>query len=118
MDASSSTGKHTFYISLLGADGNDEGIPRRFQFIFDLVTKWYEFSNTNVKFINLKMLCDQYEKGTGMPSSSVDVYTLSLHFIRNHPNSHFIFDEVPFTRVFGELIIHLLSKKSTLSVAL
>ena len=94
MDAEASTSKNIYFISLLGAD--QKGKPRRLQFIFDLVTKWYDFRNTNVKMVDVRMLCDNYENTTGKDSSDVDVYTISLQFIKDHPNSHYLFDEVPF----------------------
>ena len=108
LDANNPTGKGVYFISLLGADS--KGKLRPFQFVYDLITKWYDFGNSNVKFVDVRMLCDHYEKKTGtklwtkMPlwsSSNVDVYKLALQFIEDHPNSHFIFDEVPFIRKKG-----------------
>ena len=79
---------------MLGAEG-EEGKPRAYPFVFDMVSLWYDFRNTNPKFVDVRELCDFYEKTIGKKSSDVDVYTLSLVFIQNHMNSHFIFDEVP-----------------------
>ena len=94
LDTDAPIGKNVLYISLLNTDG--EGNPTAFQFVFDLITRWYDFGSTNVIFMDVRDLCAHYEKRTGKKSLSVDVYTLSLQFIEDHPNSHFVFDEVPF----------------------
>ena len=94
MAANCPIGKDVYFISLLGAEG-EEGKPRPYPFVFDLVSRWYDFRNTNAIFVDVRALCDFYEKTIGKSSSDVDVYKLSLVFIQNHMNSHFIFDEVP-----------------------
>ena len=102
LDADAASGKNVYFISLLGADGEKNGKPRPYQFVFDLVTKWYDFGKTNVNFLDVRMLGDHYEKTTGKKSYDVDSYTLSLQFIKDHPNSHYIFDEVPFISASGK----------------
>lgn len=86
---------------MLGANEHCKPI-RSYQFIFDLVTRWYDFRGTNVKFVGVKDLCDYYEKVTGKKSNNVHVYDLSLKFMDDHRNSHYIFDEVPFTKTNGK----------------
>ena len=102
LDADAPVGKNVFLFSLLGAEGGNGGKPRKLQFVFDLVTKWFEFRGTNVKFVDVQMLCDHFEKETGNSSSDEDIYTIILQFIKDHPNSHFIFDEVPFIKEKGK----------------
>ena len=102
LDVAATSGKNVYFISLLGANGEDNGKPYRFPFVFDLVTKWYDFRNTNAKFVDVRRLCDHYEKTTGKGrlyvDNYVDIYRLSLQFIADHPNSNYIFDEVPFIK--------------------
>ena len=53
----------------------------------------------NVEAKDVRDLCDYYERTTNNDSSTIDVYTLCLHFMKGHPNSHFIMDEVPFVKI-------------------
>ena len=99
LDANDPAGKDVYFLSFLGAD--EKGFPTPFRFVFDLITMWYDFGNTNVKFIDVQTLCDHYEKKTGKKSSGVNVYKLALQFMADHPNSHYIMDEVPFLRNVG-----------------
>ena len=93
IDGDITDNKRVFYISLLGSD--KEGKPNPFRYVFDIITKKFDFWQTNVQAKDVRDLCDHYEQTTNKDSSKTDVYSLCLEFIRGHPYSHFILDEVP-----------------------
>ena len=88
--------KRVFYISLLGSKEN--GKPNRFRYVFDIITKKFDFWQTNVQAKDVRDLCKFYEHTTNQDSSKANIYQLCLHFIKGHLKSHFIFDEVPFIK--------------------
>ena len=86
--------KRVFYISLLGSDG--DGKPQPCRYVFDIITRKFDFWNTNVQAKDVRDLCDYYEHTTNQDSSKTNIYQLCLHFFKGHSRSHFILDEVPF----------------------
>jgi hypothetical protein len=93
IDSDGSDNKKVFYVSLLGSD--DKGKPKKWRYVFDIITKKYDFFQTNVQAKDVRDLCDHYQQTTNNDSSNKNVYELCLHFIKDHKNSHFILDEVP-----------------------
>ena len=93
IDSDANDKKSVFYISLLGSD--TRGNPLKWRYVFDIITKKYDFFQTNVQAKDVSDLCDHYKQTTNNDSSKKNVYELCLHFIKHHTNSHFILDEVP-----------------------
>ena len=81
----------------MGADAS--GKPKKWRYIFDIITKKYDFFQTTVQAKDVRDLCDYYEQTTKNDSSKMNVYELCLHYIKHHTNSHSILDEVPFFMV-------------------
>ena len=94
IDSDVADNKRVFYISLLGSD--EEGKPNPFRYVFDIITRKFDFWNTNVQAKDVRDLCDHYKQTTNQDSSKASIYDLCLHFMRRHLSSHFILDEVPF----------------------
>ena len=94
IDRDATDNKSVFYISLLGS--THEGKPKKWRYVFDIITKKYDFLQTNVQAKDVRDLCDHYKRTTNNDSSKKNIYELCLQFIKDHANSHFIFDEVPF----------------------
>ena len=94
MDNDAADNKSVFYISLLGT--YKEGKPRPFRYVFDIITRMFDFQGTNVQAKDVRDLCDYYKTTTNKDSSDTDVYSLCLHLMSENPDSHFILDEVPF----------------------
>ena len=76
--------------------------------IFDIYTKEYDFFGFNVKVISAQDLRDFYKKHHKMKTfrnsllgNKVDVYTMAIFFIGQHPNGHFVVDECPFRTKAG-----------------
>ena len=114
--------KQVFYISLLGSD--DKGKPKQnpvpyryntkvpYRYVFDIITKKFDFWNTNVQAKDVHDLSAYYKHTTNQDSSKTNIYQLCLHFLKGHSRSHFIFDEVPIikygTYTFGDLLYSLI----------
>ena len=94
IDSDGTDNKSVFYISLLGSDTR-KGTPKKWRLVFDIITKKYDFFQTNVQAKDVRDLCDHYKQTTNNDSSKKNVYELCLHFMKDHTNSHFILDEVP-----------------------
>ena len=93
IDSDTTDNKSVFYISLLGSD--KKGRPQKWRYVFDIITKKYDFLQTNVQAKDVRDLVDYYEQTTNNDHSKTTVYELCLHFIKSHSNCHFILDEVP-----------------------
>ena len=102
MDNDAADNKSVFYISLLGTE--IRGKPNPFRYVFDIITRIFDFRQTNVQAKDVRDLCDYYEDTSNKQSSNTDVYSLCLHFLSEHPHSHFILDEVPFIANTSEYI--------------
>ena len=84
-----------FFMSLVGADR--EGTIDEHQHIFDVYTKLYEFGLSEVKFKSAQDLWEYYEsRNKGCDKLNTNIYSLTEYFVRNHPNAHYVLDEVPF----------------------
>ena len=90
-----------FFISLVGVDkkGNvdqDEHIYNvgKYEHIFDIYTKWYDFVGSNVKVLSAQDLRDFYK--SKHQGKVADVYQMAEFFVDEHSNGHFILDECPF----------------------
>ena len=111
---------------------NERGKVDDHEHIFDIFTKLYDFSGTNVQVISAQDLWKFYEKKIGEYENSkhpvkflnprtwknakifnpstwrkalkknVDIYELVLFFILHHPSAHYILDECPFLTRFGK----------------
>ena len=86
--------KKVYYISLLHS--SSRGWPKIGRPVFDVCTKEYDFNDTDVVPIDICDLWSDYKKDkTYNGRDKVTVYELALRFIKNNPNGHYIFDEVP-----------------------
>ena len=83
-----------YFISLVAC--NRFGFAEKYKFIYDVLSKEYDFNGTNVKFIDVGDLWDFYKSHNPKAvKSKCDVLLLSEYFMKMHPNSSFILDEVP-----------------------
>ena len=83
-----------YFISLVGSDRF--GVPEKHKFIFDLLSKEYDFNGTDVNYIDAQDLWFFFKKhNPNAVRSNYNVLQLSEYFIEMHPNSSFILDEVP-----------------------
>ena len=78
---------------------NEQGIIDDDEYIFDIFTKLYDFSGSDVQVMSAQDLWKFYEeKNKGADKEEVNVYKLVEFFIRHHPHGHYILDECPFLR--------------------
>ena len=126
--------KPVYFISLLGS--TDEGKPEKTRYIFDVLTKWFEFDGQRTKvqavdvqdlqsaYDNFKQIFEAVGKAMGNTSSCpilkpyeepLDTYDLAKFFIRlsiqRYPDSSFVFDEVPFKKEGREHRFYKRTKK-------
>ena len=98
-----------FYISLVGVDFN--GIVEEDEHIFDILTKDYDFIDTDVKVLSAQDLLKFYNSTSGRfnkfkqwlgienrEDKSRNIYNLVQFFIENNPDGNFIIDECPILR--------------------
>ena len=84
-----------FFISLVGV--NIRGKVEDYEHIFDIYTKAYDFTASEVVVKSAQDLWDFYEaQKKGSDKTEVDIYTLVECFVQNNPNAHYVLDEVPF----------------------
>ena len=77
---------------MVGVD--EQGTVDDHQHIFDIFTKLYDFSGSNVQVMSAKDLWKFYEsKNKGADKKYVNIYQLVKFFVRNHPHGHYIIDE-------------------------
>ena len=84
---------------MVGVDG--KGIVDDHHHIFDIFTKLYDFSGSNVqvKVMSAQDLWKFYESEIkGADKKKVNIYQLVEFFVRHHPFAHYILDECPFLR--------------------
>ena len=73
------------------------GFVKRYEHIFDIYTKEYDFIGCDVKVISAQDLWSFYEsKNPKADRKEIDVYTIAEFFVDQHPNGHFVVDECPF----------------------
>ena len=95
-----------FYISLVGVD--HWGKVEEDEHIFDILTKDYDFIDTDVKVLSAQDLLKFYNSTSGRVNKfkqwlgienrgykSRKIYNLVQFFIENNPDGHFIIDECP-----------------------
>ena len=83
-----------YFISLVGSDRF--GIPEKHKFIFDLLSKEYDFDGTDVNYVDAQELWSFFKKHNPKAvRTNHNVLQLCEYFIEMHPNSSFILDEVP-----------------------
>ena len=98
-----------FYISLVGVDAY--GIVEEDEHIFDILTKDYDFIDTDAEVLSAQDLLKFYKSKQGRlrkfkqwlgienrQDTSFDIYTLVKFFMKSNPNGHFIIDECPILR--------------------
>ena len=88
-----------YYISLLGVDG--KGIVDEYEYIFDIYTRLFDFTDTDVKAKSSQDLWAFYRLHHKLDPSEklkVDIYTIVECFIQQNSNGHFIIDECPILR--------------------
>ena len=94
-----------FFISLVGV--NTTGFVDKYEHIFDIYTKEYDFRGSNVKVISAQDLRNFYTKHHKLDTfrnffrrkaqiKKVDVYTMAEFFVEQHSNGHFVVDECLF----------------------
>ena len=84
-----------YFISMVGV--NERGFVDDHQHIFDIFTKLYDFSGSDVQVMSAQDLWKFYEKkNKGANKWKVDIYQLVEFFVHHHPNGHFVLDECPF----------------------
>ena len=84
-----------FFISFVGVDKH--GIVEDYEHIFDIYTKLYDFVSSDVGIKSAQDIWEYYEaQNKGSDKTKIDIYTLVEFFVRNHPNGHYVMDEVPF----------------------
>ena len=95
-----------YFISLVSCDVF--GKPNKTRGIFDILTAWFEFhwTKTDVQFLDAQYLKKYYtEHPRKGQVKDPNVYQVSEYFMADHPDSHFIFDEVPILDS-GKIPIH------------
>ena len=84
-----------FFISLVGVDA--WGKVDDYEHIYDIYTKLYDFTSGDVIVKSAQDLREYYEaQNKGSDRKKIDIYALVEYFVQNHPNGHFVLDEVPF----------------------
>ena len=98
-----------FFLSLVGVD--HYGTVDDHESIFDIYTRSYEFLTSDVSFKSaqdLKAYYDAQKKKTNRGNcfactsggesddEELDIYSLVEFFVEQHPNAHYVLDEVPF----------------------
>ena len=90
-----------YFLSLVAV--NKLGIPEKCKFIYDILTG-YDFSETDVSFIDAQGLWDFFKKyNPNAVRSKHDILELAEFFIEKHPGNSFILDEVPSPKRLGKL---------------
>ena len=83
-----------FFISMVGV--HKKGFPEKYEYIFDIYTKNYDFLGSKVQVISAQDLWTFYEsKNKGADRRHFDIYFLIEYFVKHHPNGNFILDEFP-----------------------
>ena len=108
-----------FFLSLVGVD--EVGKVDDPESIFDIYSKTFEFLTSDVTFMSAQDLkayydfqnnvsdsynvskCLQCEQEVYTRSRKQGIYTLVEYFVKNHPDAHYVLDEVPF--LTGKYII-------------
>ena len=72
--------------------------------IFDVLTKDYDFIDTDVKVLSAQDLLKFYNNNqdTKLLTQHVDIYNLVQFFMKNNPDGHFIIDECPVLKQKGK----------------
>ena len=86
-----------FFLSLVGVD--IRGKVDDHESIFDIYSKIFEFLTCDVTFKSAQDLKAYYDSQNNVSDSDeqkVDIYTLVEYFVKNHPDAHYVLDEVPF----------------------
>ena len=101
---------NVYFISLVAS--SKIGTPEKTRYIFDVLTEWFDFkkseSNSPAPIpVDVKYLKRFYEHNRAENDpEDPDVYYMAIFFVKQNPNSSFIFDEVPiFFNEFGIVII-------------
>ena len=83
-----------YFLSLVAVD--KFGITEKYKFIYDILSETYDFDGADVVFIDAQKLWDFFKKyHPNAKRSKHDILELAEFFIRKHPDSSFILDEVP-----------------------
>ena len=90
--------KPVFFVSLVGVD--ELGMVEKYEYIFDIYTKMYDFQESYVKVVSAQDLWTFYEyKNKGADQLKFDIYYLVEYFVEHHSDGHFVLDECPFLEV-------------------
>ena len=86
---------------------NERGYVGKYEYVFDIYTKAYDFHGSHVKFLSSQDLWAFYEaKNKGANRKWIPIYFLVEYFIQHHQHGHFVLDEVPFLLPRGKLKIN------------
>ena len=98
---------------------NDRGIVDKYEYIFDIYTKAYDFEGTAVKVLSAQDLLAFYESKSGGKAyrNAFDIYFLVEYFIQHHQDGHFILDECPFILCNGNSKIAQAKFKQTFYIS-
>ena len=81
-----------------------QGFPKKELFLYDVATEM-ELQGLKVKFLSAKDIKEYFQKyHPNFDEEKVDIYKMTLFFIKMHKGSSFFFDEVSFFE-HGEYLI-------------
>ena len=81
---------------------NENGSVAKNEHIFDIFTKLYDFSGSDVQVMSAQDLWKFYEsKKKGADKKKIDIYKLVEFFVLYHPFAHYILDECPFLKEYS-----------------
>ena len=95
-----------FFISMVGV--HKKGFPEKYEYIFDIYTKNYDFLGSNVQVISAQDLWTFYEsknRESRPDRRKISIYFLVEFFIEHHSNGHYVLDECPLIENYSKLNI-------------
>ena len=77
---------------------DEYGKVEKDEHIFDILTKLYDFNDTDVEVLSAQDLLKFYQ-GWQKITPNDDIYTFVEFFMKNHSEGHFIIDECPILKI-------------------